>query len=196
LKLAQVVLDDINNLPDTAFSSDVSLACANRRLSLPLKRFPPVPAAEAHLQQAIEHYQELIRQDAPHGPRRTAEVAIFGAEELVVLSKAQETGELVNLHNQYSQAEVQAICLLGTSTSRAFIGLPCEIFAEYGLEIQERALIPASVISLANGELQGYIVTPDASGYEASFSLFAPQAGARLVETALDLLGMAAPKQP
>ncbi len=196
LKLAQVVLDDINNLPDTAFSSDVSLACANRRLSLPLKRFPPLPDAEAHLQQAIEHYQELIRQDAPHGPRRTAEVAIFGAEELVVLSKAQETGELVNLHNQYSQAEVQAICLLGTSTSRAFIGLPCEIFAEYGLEIQERTLIPASVISLANGELQGYIVTPDASGYEASFSLFAPQAGARLVETALDLLGMAAPKQP
>jgi hypothetical protein len=112
------------------------------------------------------------------------------------MSKAQETGELSILHNQYSQAEVQAICLLGASASRAFIGLPCEIFAEYGLEIQERSPIPVSVISLANGELQGYIVTPGASGYEASFSLFAPQAGACLVETALDLLGMAAPKQP
>jgi hypothetical protein len=196
LKLAQVVLAGINDLPDTAFSSDISLVCANRHVSLPFKRFPPVAESEAHLQQAIEHYQELIRQDAPHGPRRTAEVAIFGAEELVVLSKAQETGELSILHNQYSQAEVQAICLLGSSASRAFIGLPCEIFAEYGLEIQERAPLPASVISLANGELQGYIVTPGSSGYEASFSLFAPQAGACLVETALDLLGMAVPEQP
>jgi neutral ceramidase len=193
LKLSHLVSDSIINLSDSSYTSTVSLFCANRTASLPFKRFPPVPEAETHLQQVVDHYQELVRQDAPHGPRRTAEVAIFGAEELVVMAKAQESGELQALHNQYSQAEVQAICLLGASASHAFIGLPCEIFAEYGLEIQARAPFPASVISLANGELQGYIVTPGSTGYEASFSLFDPQAGSRMVETALDLLASLRP---
>ncbi len=186
--LAQTVADSITSLPNSAFSSEIKLACANQQISLPFKRFPTVPQAEARLQETVAYHQELVRQDAPHGPRRTAEVAIFGAEELVVMSKSQESGELQALHEKYRQAEVQTISLAGPAISRAFIGLPCEIFAEYGLEIQKRAPIPASVISLANGELQGYIVTPEATGYEASFSLFSPQAGASLVESAIALL--------
>jgi hypothetical protein len=48
------------------------------------------------------------------------------------------------------------------------------------------------VISLANGELQGYITTEAAAaegGYEASNSIFAPQAGRVLVEATLLLIG-------
>jgi hypothetical protein len=59
---------------------------------------------------------------------------------------------------------------------------------EYGLAIKQQAGMPVFVISLANGELQGYIVTPDASGYEASFSLFTPEAGQVLVHAALKLI--------
>jgi len=187
-KLAQTVMDSINALSDKVFTADIRLASASQKVNLPFKRFPPVVEAEAQLQKAESHYQELVRQDAPHGPRRTAEVAIFGAEELVVMAKAQDSGDLQALHELYSRAEVQAFFMEIPGNNHAFIGLPCEIFAEYGLEIQARASTPASVVSLANGELQGYIVTPTATGYEASFSLFDPQAGARLVETALTLL--------
>ncbi len=190
LKLAQYIEGGIISLPTIAYTSDISIRCASQHTSLPFKRFPSVQEAEAHLAQAVAVHQELVRQAAAHGPRRTAEVAIFGAEELVVMAKAQESGDLQALHAQYSQSEVQDICLVGPSASQAFIGLPCEIFAEYGLEIQSRAPLPTTVISLANGELQGYIVTPDATGYEASFSLFDPQAGARLVETALSLIDL------
>jgi hypothetical protein len=48
------------------------------------------------------------------------------------------------------------------------------------------------VISLANGELQGYIVTEEAAlegGYEASNSLFGPQSGQMLIDMTLELLG-------
>jgi hypothetical protein len=51
------------------------------------------------------------------------------------------------------------------------------------------------VISLANGELQGYIVTPEADGYEAGFSLFSPEAGQIMVNAALDLVGSLAKAQ-
>ena len=47
------------------------------------------------------------------------------------------------------------------------------------------------VISLANGELQGYIGTVEAArtgGYETSNALFAPESGDLLVETTLQLL--------
>ena len=69
--------------------------------------------------------------------------------------------------------------------------LPGEHFVEYGLEIKRRAPGRAFVIANANGELQGYIVTPEAAaagGYEAAWALFRPESGARLVETAVGLM--------
>ena len=51
----------------------------------------------------------------------------------------------------------------------------------------------AFVISLANGELQGYIVTPEADaagGYEAACSFFRPEAGAAMADEAVRLMGL------
>jgi hypothetical protein len=70
-------------------------------------------------------------------------------------------------------------------------GLPGEVFVEYGLEIKARASARTFVITLANGDLQGYLVTPEAArvgGYEAANTLFAPEAGEALVRTALGLV--------
>jgi hypothetical protein len=64
------------------------------------------------------------------------------------------------------------------------------VFVEYALELKRRAE-RTFVISLANGELQGYVVTPEAAaegGYEASNALFAPESGERLVSSTLALL--------
>ena len=70
----------------------------------------------------------------------------------------------------------------------ALVGLPGELFVEYGLAIKAAAPSPTFVISLANGDLQGYITTPGAGGYEAGISLFLPESGALMVEAALELL--------
>jgi hypothetical protein len=45
------------------------------------------------------------------------------------------------------------------------------------------------VVCCTNGETQGYIVTEDATGYEADNALFAPETGAVMVDKALHLLG-------
>ena len=71
-----------------------------------------------------------------------------------------------------------------------FIFWPGEVFIEYGLRIRKEYK-NAYVVNLANGELQGYIVTADAAeegGYEASNGLFAYQSGDILVEETMNLL--------
>ena len=56
------------------------------------------------------------------------------------------------------------------------------------MEIKERAVGRTFVVSMANGETQGYITTPEATGYEANLSMFKPESGARLVDKALSLV--------
>ena len=57
---------------------------------------------------------------------------------------------------------------------------PGEMFVEYGLELKKHAPLKSFVVAYANGELQGYVVTPKAvaaGGYEAASSMFDPSAG-------------------
>ena len=71
-----------------------------------------------------------------------------------------------------------------------YVGWPGEVFVEYGLALRN-ANPNAFLITLANGELQGYIVTPEAAregGYEASNAVFAAESGGILVEHTLRLL--------
>jgi neutral ceramidase len=71
-----------------------------------------------------------------------------------------------------------------------FVGWQGEIFVEYGLAVKARAK-DTHVISLANGELQGYIVTEEAiaeGAYEAGNTLFAAASGTILVDRTLKML--------
>jgi neutral ceramidase len=183
-RLGAAVLDSVRALPDAAFWDHLPIAAARRLVELPGREFPSVEEAAASHAAALAEFERLKAEAAAHGPTRTAEVAVFGAEEQLFLARAQERGELVELRRAYTPVEVQVI----RAGPAFFVGLPGELFVEYGLEIKARARGRAFVISLANGELQGYIVTPGATGYEAGFSLFAPEAGRVLVDAALQLI--------
>lgn len=183
-RLADAAIAAVEALQPEDFSDRLTVSAAQTFVELPTRRFPPPAKAEQMLSQAIAEYEQLKREGASHGPVRTAEVTIFGAEEQVVLARAEESGELDALRRDYTPTEVQVLRVGDTF----FVGLPGEYFVEYGLEIKRRAPARTFVISLANGELQGYIVTPDANGYEAAFTLFTPQAGAIIVDAALDLM--------
>jgi neutral ceramidase len=186
-RLGESVLRQLEALTDADFRSDIRLAAANDRVELIPNTFLPVAEAEANLRNARERFEQLKREGAAHGPVRTAECVVFGCEEALTLARAQASGEVAKWQEQYSLAEVQVFCI-----GDLFIAsLPGEQFVEYGLEIKRRAPGRAFVISLANGELQGYIVTPAAAaagGYEAAFALFRAESGARLVNSAVKLM--------
>jgi hypothetical protein len=185
--LGEQVLGAVRALRDPDFRDDVELAAAQKFVELPARTFPPVAEAEARLRRVMENYERLKREGAPRATVRTAECVTFGGEELVTMAKAQARGETEQWRRSYTPSEVQAFRIGDT----LIVGLPGELFVEYGLEIKRRAPGHTIVITLANGELQGYIVTPEndaEGGYEATNSFFRPESGRILVETALGLL--------
>ena len=186
-RLGGSVVCALRALEDADFRGDILLAARQGKVELVPNRFPSVAEAEAKLRQSRERYDKLKRQGAGHGPVRTAECAVFGAEMALALAGAQASGEVARRQADFGRAEVQ-VFRVGELYLAA---LPGEQFVEYGLTIKRRAPGRAFVISNANGELQGYIVTPEAAaadGYEAAWALFRPASGARLVKAAVELM--------
>ncbi len=155
-------------------------------LDLPRRAFPSVADAERKLELAAQKLAYLRQTGATRQEVRRAEVDWFGAEETLRLARLATQGKLEAVYSSCLPAEVQAM-RIGPWT---FVGWPGEVFVEYALAVKAQAP-DTYVISLANGELQGYIATDVAAsegGYEASNSIFAPVAGQLLVEATLDLL--------
>jgi hypothetical protein len=186
-RLGECILAALKTLEAKDFQENPPLAANRTYVELPPNRFQPVEAAREKLRETKVEFERLKAAGADHGPVRTAECAVFGAEEALTLASAQAAGELAEWQKRYGHAEVQAL-RVGESYIAAW---PGEQFVEYGLELKRRAGGRVFVVSLANGELQGYIVTPQAAaagGYEAAFALFKPESGAQLIEAGLGLI--------
>ena len=169
-----------------SFSDNVKLACKRAFVELPLRTFPAPEEAEAAFKTAIERLENLRKHNAPRSEIRTAECDWFGAEERLTLARAAHEGRLAAVRETCMPAEIQVMSI----GPWAFVGWPGEIFVEYALAVKARRK-DTFVVSLANGELQGYIVTPEAAaegGYESSNAIFAPESGALLVRNTLELL--------
>ena len=173
-------------IPEITYTPSVSLKSYQRFIDLPKRMFPSVAEAETKRERALEKLEHLRRTNAPRQETRTAECDWFGAEETLTLAQAAEDGRLDASYDSCLPAEVQ-ILKIG---QWAFVGWPGEVFVEYGLAVKRRHR-DTFVINLANGDLQGYIVTEEAAsegGYEASQALFGPESGRMLVEATLELL--------
>jgi len=183
-RLAGFVLDAIGSIEDSDYTARISVSGRHLRVPLDARAYPSVSEAEKGLEEAVAEYERLKAEDAGHGPVRTAECVTFGAEEVVTMARAQADGTLAEFTKQYAEAEVQVLC----AGDVCVVGLPGEWFVEYSLDMKEHADGKMFVAALANGDLQGYITTKGAKGYEASLSLFSPAAGALLVDAALSLM--------
>jgi hypothetical protein len=173
-------------IPEITYRAAVTVDSHQYLLDLPRRSFPDVAAAEAELARAEARLARLRREEAPRQEVRTAEVDWFGAEETLTLARAAQEGRLEAYYATCLPAEVQVMRVGRWS----FVGWPGEIFVEYALALKARH-DDVFVIAMANGELQGYVVTEEAAaegGYEASNALFGPEAGRRLVEATEELL--------
>jgi hypothetical protein len=186
--LAAPVIERVKALGDADYDRDPVLKAATAFLQLEPRTYMSYQDAEANLKAKVAHYEKLKKDGAPHGPVRTAECTVFGAEELVALAEAQENGELRLWQERCSKIQLQALRM----GSACLACIPGEVFVEYGLELKKKAPMKTWPVSLANGEVQGYIVTPEAElegGYEAQCGFFKASNGARIVESLLTLLG-------
>ncbi len=155
------------------------------QVDLAWKPVPSVRDAETFLAVARGRYEQLKRVQGDPAELRTAECAVFGAEEVRTFARAQADGEFARLREHYRSAEIQVLRI----GERVLAAWPGEFFVEYGLEAKALAGAPLHIATLAKGDLHCYIVTPEAEaagGYEAQMGLFAACNGARFVETTLE----------
>ncbi|HEY3417547.1 MAG TPA: hypothetical protein VGM23_11745, partial [Armatimonadota bacterium] len=184
--LGERILTSVRQVGGEDFTRDARLGGAIGAINPIPRTMPGVPEAEHLLQERVATFERLQHAGAGHGPVRTAECAVFGAEESVTLARAQASGELAQIQASYQPAEVQAVRV----GHGVLVGVPAEIFVEYSLEIKRRVDNTVFVASLVNGELGGYIVTAEAAaagGYEAANSLFPPETGSLLAEKGIEL---------
>jgi hypothetical protein len=172
---------------DAAFWSDVPVGCITKLVELPMRSLPAIEIAELAVVRAREELEKLKKNGATRGRVRTAECAVFGAEETVALARMAASGRLSEFAAGCLPAEIQVVEI----GPWLFVGWPGEVFAEFAIDLRQTHL-NARVITLANGELQGYLVTEEAvrnRAYEASNSVFAsPKSGEILLAETRGLL--------
>ncbi len=178
----------VQTAAQAGYRQQLPIVCGRELIAdLPLRTFPAPDEAARRVSQAHECVANLRRAAAPRAAIRTAECDAFGAEETFTLARAAVEGRLQAAADTCLPVEVQLIRIGPWS----FIGWPGEVSVEFGLTVKARSP-DTYVITLANGELQGYVVTADIvaeGGYEANNALFkSPDAGDRLVEAAMRLL--------
>jgi hypothetical protein len=169
--LAQDAWDVMQSL---AFEREVRLAAASRVIELPYRRLTE------------DEIAGRVR-----GAQRFIDSAIYDRyiPSLVRKIEARRT----------HTAEIQVLAVGGGAIGdHAIVGVPGEFFCGLGLRIKERAWPMQALISTCTNGRAGYIPTSEAfrrGGYETTFgpsSMLAPEAGALIVQTAVELIEQAA----
>jgi len=187
-RLGGILADEAGKvIPGIEFRTKLPLCCRSGDVTLPLRSFPSEADAQAKLDRAVAKLCELRTSGAPRTEVRTAEVDWFGAEETLTLARAAGRGLLQQAAAAAMPAEVQVISI----GEYNFVAWPGEMFVEFGLAVKSQR--PGTfLISYANGELQGYLVTEEAAaegGYESQNAIFkSPEGGELLVQKTLELL--------
>jgi neutral ceramidase len=181
-------------IPGIQYTGSVSLAAMQAFSDLPRRALPSVTEAQRQLKQTADRLAHLRQSGAPAQQVRRAEVDWFGAEESLTLARAAAEDRMEAVYQSCLPAEVQVLRVGPWS----FVGWPGEIFVEYALAVKARCK-DTFLISLANGELQGYIATEAEAqhgGYEVTNAVFSPETGNVLVRTSLELLAGVAQSDP
>lgn len=122
---------------------------------------------------------------------QNANLKLLGSEDQLGYVLMQKKGTKIELLEDEVPAEIQVFNLGGV----AVIGVPGEVFVEYGLYIKAAAGFGTVIINeLSNGCLPGYLYTAESlitGGYETDTSMLAPTFGRKLVDTVLDTAELA-----
>ena len=117
---------------------------------------------------------------------QNANLKLLGSEDQLGYVRMQKKGINIELLSDEAPAEVQLIALGDTLV----VGIPGEIFVEFGLYIKAVAGFGKVIINELAGCLPGYLYTPESlvtGGYETDTSMLGEDFGRHLVDKVLDL---------
>ncbi|MDR0405560.1 MAG: hypothetical protein LBH54_02065 [Clostridiales bacterium] len=163
------------------FSEDVSLSIQAKEIELPLREYPSIASAEERVKELRRKYH--LSKTGDYIETRNAELALFGAENILSYSKLAQAGYT----SEELPCEIQMIAIGDT----AIVGVQGELFAEYGLAIKNASPYGKTfVFTVTNGALPGYVYTPEAAkqgGYEAGTSMLTENAGSKIIQAVKEM---------
>ncbi len=181
-------------LEKAEWTNELPIKVANSEIELELRDF----GTEEELVAQVEHDEKIYKElYAKYGDSKNrdeyylwqnANLKLLGSEDQLGYVRMQKAGINVELLSDEAPAEIHIIRLGGT----LIVGLPGELFVEYGLYIKALAGFGTVIINeLANGCLPGYLYTPESlvtGGYETDTSMLGENFGRHLVDKTLQTI--------
>ena len=165
---------------------------ARKSIGLELRNFGTEEELTAQVARDEARYKELYAKYGQSKNReeyylwQNANLKMLGSEDQLGYIRLQNRGIKIPILEDEAPAEVMVIRLGET----LIVGLPGELFVEYGLYIKGMARFGMTVIHELAGCLPGYVYTPESlvtGGYETDASMLAEDFGMKLVSTAIEL---------
>lgn len=181
-------------LEKAEWTNELPIKIANSEIELELRDF----GTEEELVAQVEHdekiYKELYAKYGDSENReeyylwQNANLKLLGSEDQLGYVRMRKAGIKVELLSDEAPAEIQIIRLGKT----LLVGLPGELFVEYGLYIKAVAGFGTVIVNeLTNGVLPGYLYTPESlvtGGYETDTSMLGENFGRHLVDRVLETI--------
>jgi neutral ceramidase len=189
MRVGSAIGDEAARVLDSMeYRADAELLVKSVETGIETRTLPSRADAEKAVAETRAAWEKAKLQSSVERDIWNAELRFLGAEDLLAYVLVMERGEPLSLQQDELPVEVQVI---GIGDAR-IVGVPGELFVEFGLTIQYRAPFDRTfVIELANGCLPGYACTARAyaqGGYETGASLLTGRSGEQLVEAAVKLL--------
>lgn len=171
------VIDSLSHIKYN--NSNVVLDARLEKIMLPSKKYLPREDLIKNLEYAERAKNNIINSNLSTGEKRLAVTKYQGALISLNLSEILEKSDGI-------KSEIQ-IFRIGNIE---IIGMPVELFVEYGIKIKSKSHFPNVIIAGYANEVLGYVYTRDAAeegGYEVYASPFSDEAGEVLVNKVLEM---------
>ncbi len=172
---------------------DIVIKVAATTMEIELRDFGSEEDLVKQLEEDTAVYKELYAKYGQSEKReeyylwQNANLKCLGTEYALAYVKKVNRGVLIDGVYDETPAELQAFNLGGLFV----VGIPVETFVEYGLYIKAMAGFGTTLVNtLSNGNLPGYMYTPEAlayGGYETDTSMLDVRFGGHVVDTVLEL---------
>ena len=189
-RLGRAVAGEVLRTAETAEPEEISLLMSRfERIQVEPRDIPSVEEAERQLEEAEARVEEAREAGEPEAYIESLEEKANKAGNTVYVAMLQE-----HFDGEFLAAAADSSVHVMQVGPVVLVGIPGELFVEYGLEMKQRVRAnkdrPMMLVGFAN-DYTGYLVTPRAwhtGGYEAGISRVAPESARMLTERAMTLV--------
>ncbi len=183
----------IKAIEKAKWKTDMPIVVASEEIVVEIRDLGNVEEIKAETQKSYDTYKDLYDKYGESTNReeyylwQNANLTHLGWEDRLTYAIRMSEGEEILEYVDETPAEAQAIRL----DDMCVVGIPGEMFVEYGLFVKGMSPFRMTVVNeLANGILPGYAYTPEAAstgGYETGASLLDPAFGMKLTLKAIEM---------